>query len=90
MKPLRMNIAAIMNDNAPAASLVPGDDGAGRPTLRRNANGVSVRMVQVALGIAVTGTFDGLTEAAVRDFQRTNNLVPDGIVGPKTWSLLKA
>ena len=28
------------------------------------------------------------TEAAVREFQRSHSLVPDGIVGPKTWAAL--
>jgi len=29
-----------------------------------------------------------MTEALVREFQRTHGLVPDGIVGPKTWEAL--
>ena len=90
MKPFRMNVAAIMSGSAPAASVIPASDGTGRPTLRRNATGEAVRTLQTALHIAVTGTFDGATEAAVRDFQRSKGLVADGIVGPRSWSMLAA
>ena len=34
------------------------------------------------------GTFGGSTEAAVRAFQRTRGLPPDGIMGPDTWGQL--
>jgi peptidoglycan hydrolase-like protein with peptidoglycan-binding domain len=34
--------------------------------------------------------FGGKTEAAVRAFQRSQNIVPDGIVGPKSWAKLDA
>ncbi|MBA2734757.1 MAG: peptidoglycan-binding protein, partial [Acidobacteria bacterium] len=32
--------------------------------------------------------FGAKTEAAVRAFQRTHRLTPDGIVGPRTWRAL--
>jgi hypothetical protein len=90
MKPFRMNVAAIMAGAAPAPSMIPAADADGRPTLRRGATGDAVRTLQTALQIAVTGTFDGATEAALRAFQRGKGLVPDGIAGPKTWSMLEA
>jgi len=90
MKPFRMHVGAIMSGSAPAISQIPGSDGAGRPTLRRGSTGDDVNTLQTDLHIAVTGDFDGVTEAAVREFQRGKNLVADGIVGPKTWSLLDA
>ena len=34
--------------------------------------------------------FGPKTEAAVRAFQRQRRLVPDGIVGPKTWAEIDA
>ena len=34
--------------------------------------------------------FGPKTEAAVRAFQRQRGIVPDGIVGPKTWAELDA
>lgn len=89
MNDFRHQVAAIMAGNAPAPSKIPAADGAGRATLRRGATGDLVSQLQTALHVPVTGTFDGATEAAVREFQRANApLVPDGIVGPRTWSLL--
>jgi hypothetical protein len=89
MKPFRMNVAAIMAGAAPAASVIPADDGAGRKTLRRGDTGAAVKALQTKLGINNPGgTFDGPTEAAVRQFQRDNGLVPDGIAGPRTLSTL--
>ncbi|GAF65035.1 putative peptidase [Bacillus sp. TS-2] len=37
-----------------------------------------------------TGYFGVITVDAVKDFQKKNNLTPDGIVGPKTFSALGA
>jgi len=88
MKPFRMTVAAILNGNAPAAPVISASDSTGRETLRRGATGDLVKTLQTELKIAVTGTFDGVTEAAVREFQRGNKLVADGIVGPATWSVL--
>src|SRR5262249_41000416 len=51
-------------------------------------HGKQVSQVRTALGLEVTGTFDGDTDAAVRAFQKS--VFPDqwkewdGIVGPKT------
>ncbi len=38
--------------------------------------------------VKVTGVFDSVTEAAVRDFQEWARLDPDGIVGDDTWPAL--
>jgi peptidoglycan hydrolase-like protein with peptidoglycan-binding domain len=66
----------------------PVDGGVGRPTLRRGDKGELVMTVQRSCGVEPTGDFDAKTEAAVRQFQREHDLVPDGIVGPKTWAVL--
>jgi peptidoglycan hydrolase-like protein with peptidoglycan-binding domain len=47
-----------------------------------------VKRVQTKVGVTASGSFDGVTEAAVRVFQRDHGLVPDGIVGPRTWATL--
>jgi peptidoglycan hydrolase-like protein with peptidoglycan-binding domain len=40
-------------------------------------------------GLDEDGQFGDKTEAAVKDFQKNNNLVTDGIVGPKTSGMLR-
>jgi hypothetical protein len=67
------------------------DASPGQRQLRRGSAGEDVKFIQRALGFP-EGQVDGLfgmdTDSAVRDFQRDNSLVPDGIVGPRTWSVL--
>lgn len=88
MNQFRQQVAAIMAGTAPNASIIPATDGAGKPTLRRGSTGELVKKVQAKLNVPQTGTFDGATEAAVRQFQRDNGLVPDGIIGPRSWPTL--
>lgn len=58
-------------------------------------SGVSVKAVQKALRDAGydPGPVDGRpgkkTKSAIKEFQRRNNLRADGIVGEKTWSMLR-
>jgi peptidoglycan hydrolase-like protein with peptidoglycan-binding domain len=61
-----------------------------RATLRRGDNGDAVRFVQSRVGAKVDGDFGAGTEASVRRFQKARGMVPDGIVGPKTWKALDA
>lgn len=86
MPTFRSHVAAIMAGTAPAPSLIPAKDANDRPTLRRGGQGPLVEQIQRKLGIQDDGNFGGLTEAAVRQFQRNHSLVPDGIVGPRTWA----
>jgi peptidoglycan hydrolase-like protein with peptidoglycan-binding domain len=88
MNEFRMQVAAIMSGNAPAPSVIPGMDASGHPTLRRGATGDFVKELQGKMGVPANGVFDAITEAAVRQFQRDHGLVPDGIVGPRTWATL--
>ena len=64
-------------------------DTQGRPTLRRGARGDLVKQIQSKLEVDADGIFGSDTEAALRQFQRDNGLVPDGIVGPQTWTALQ-
>lgn len=62
--------------------------------LRRGCKGDNVRVLQNLLntldyGLEVDGIFGKATEAAVRDFQKSNGLGVDGIVGVQTWSALE-
>ena len=90
MTDFRSQVAAIMAGAAPAPSVIPAADSEGRPTLRRGATGDLVKEIQTNVGVTVSGTFDANTEAAVREFQRDHGLVPDGIVGPRTWASFAA
>ena len=90
----RSGVAAILEGAAPAPVLIPraepqGSSGsAPRGTLRRGAQGELVKRLQGLLALEANGSFTGPTEARVRAFQRQHGLVPDGIVGPKTWQAL--
>jgi peptidoglycan hydrolase-like protein with peptidoglycan-binding domain len=66
----------------------PTNGNAPRPTLRRGATGPFVSKLRTLLAFPSDGAFDGPMEASVRKFQREHDLVPDGIVGPKTWAKL--
>ena len=97
MNAFRAAVATILSGAAPAPVLIPAVEPpaqpggpVGRPTLRRNAKGDLVRQIQAKLGVEQVGNFGPKTEAAVRVFQRAHGLVPDGIVGPKTWAALDA
>ena len=68
--------------------MIPATDAAGRRTLRRGDSGELVKEIQPKIGVAASGIFDADTEAALRQFQRDNGLVADGIVGPRTWATL--
>lgn len=61
--------------------------------LKYRSRGSSVAYLQELLGklgysIPATGYFGRMTEGAVKDFQSKNNLVIDGLVGLKTWTVL--
>lgn len=68
--------------------LIPREDEQSRPTLRRGDRGETVKWLQSRLGLEIDGIFGPATEVKVREFQRDRQLVADGIVGPKTWSVL--
>jgi N-acetyl-anhydromuramyl-L-alanine amidase AmpD len=91
MDAFRTNVGAILNGGAAAPTLIPRTDPqSGRPTLRRDDTGRFVDELHRKLGMAEGTPFGPRTEAVVREFQRQHGLVPDGIVGPKTWALLGA
>lgn len=84
---LQANVPALQQIPAEEAEIAPGE-AQKRPTIRRGMNNELVKIIQSRLGLLETGLFDGGTEAAVRHFQRTKKMVPDGIVGPLTWRAL--
>jgi peptidoglycan hydrolase-like protein with peptidoglycan-binding domain len=62
----------------------------GRPTLGLGDEGPEVEQIQKILGIPVDGDFGPTTESAVKGYQAAygEDVVVDGIVGPKTWEAL--
>jgi peptidoglycan hydrolase-like protein with peptidoglycan-binding domain len=95
MKAFRSRVGEIMRGTAPAPIMIPAVEpppqpgkAPGRPTLRRGMTGELTKQVQAKVGVNPDGKFGAKTEAAVRAFQRDQGLVPDGIVGPKTWHVL--
>jgi peptidoglycan hydrolase-like protein with peptidoglycan-binding domain len=91
--------AATTAVTATTAATVTGQAQALRPwpVLRQGANSawprVTVRSLQYLLAahgakLAVTGTFDAKTKAAVVSFQRSRHLAVDGVAGSATWLAL--
>lgn len=56
--------------------------------LKVGSTGAEVKKVQKALDQDADGVFGKMTEAAVVEWQRNNNLKPDGIVGSNTYAAL--
>jgi peptidoglycan hydrolase-like protein with peptidoglycan-binding domain len=52
--------------------------------LKRGAHGEAVEKLQQRLAIGADGRFGRRTEQAVREYQKANGLVADGIAGPAT------
>lgn len=90
MDAFRAGVAAAMSGAAAPRPLIPHADASGRETLRRGMRGGAVGSLQEKLSASADGAFGARTEAVVREFQRAHRLVPDGIVGPKTWEALAA
>ena len=69
-----------------------------RPTIRKGSTGDDVKYCQqllMKLGYDLSpynddGKFGNKTMAAVKAFQKSQNLVQDGVVGPMTWEALEA
>lgn len=56
--------------------------------LSKGSRGNDVKEIQRILHLCDDGIFGALTEEAVKEFQKANNLTVDGVVGDKTWALL--
>ena len=57
-------------------------------TIKKGSKCAAVKILQSALHLAQDGIFGSITEEAVLDFQRSNGLVADGVVGNTTWAKL--
>jgi peptidoglycan hydrolase-like protein with peptidoglycan-binding domain len=72
----------------PGASSSGGVSASSEVVVKRGDRGSAVRSIQQELGILADGVFGAQTERAVKRFQRSHDLVPDGIVGPLTRGAL--
>ena len=97
MAGFRTQVGLLMSGQAtgrpqiPAVEVEPLPGATPRRTLRRGDVSDLVKIVQTKCQVDADGLFGAATEAAVREFQRrAGDLVPDGIVGPKTWKRLDA
>ncbi len=56
--------------------------------LKKGSTGEDVKTLQRKLNLTEDGDFGYSTEAAVKQWQKEHGLIPDGIVGNKTWNSL--
>ena len=56
--------------------------------LKLGSKGKLVEDLQKYLKIKVDGDFGSKTETAVKNWQKTNKLIADGVVGQKTWNAM--
>jgi peptidoglycan hydrolase-like protein with peptidoglycan-binding domain len=81
-------VAAVPALADPGASASGGAAASSEVVVKRGDRGSAVQKIQQELGITADGVFGAQTERAVKRFQRTHELVPDGIVGPLTRGAL--
>lgn len=92
MAGLRQRVADVLSGATTPPPLIPAVEpvapagGPPRATIRRGSAGPLVMLMQEKLGLLpADGIFGPFTEAAVRAAQARLGLVPDGIIGPKSW-----
>ena len=56
--------------------------------IKVGSRGSEVKLIQEFLGITADGIFGAGTERAIKEWQSKNNLLADGIVGPRTWTTM--
>jgi peptidoglycan hydrolase-like protein with peptidoglycan-binding domain len=83
-----MVIAAVPAVADQGATAAGGATASSEVIVKRGDRGAAVRSIQRELGIPADGIFGEQTERAVKRFQRSHDLVPDGIVGPLTRGAL--
>lgn len=69
----------------PGYAISIGDRGENVATIQTAINRISTNYPSIPKMYPVDGIFGPATERAVKQFQRTFNLTPDGIVGKATW-----
>jgi len=54
--------------------------------IKIGSKGTEVNLVQAVVGAVIDGNFGAKTNLLVKEWQKKNNLKPDGIIGPVTWA----
>lgn len=57
-------------------------------TIRLGSKGEDVKVLQNYLGLKADGIFGLNTEKKVKEWQKANGLVADGVVGTKSWAII--
>ena len=83
----RAAVVAFQEDNGLDADGIVGPETIAElaPTVRSGDDGEAVKAAQAAVGADVDGKFGPNTEAKVKEFQESQGISADGIVGPQTW-----
>jgi murein DD-endopeptidase MepM/ murein hydrolase activator NlpD len=86
-------IAGALAQAARGAAAPAAEASASPPTLKRGSRGSAVaelqrRLADAGYRLVADGIFGPITDAAVRDFQRSRRLIVDGVVGRMTWAAL--
>jgi len=79
--------------STPSATTAPSleDAAAGNGLIKKGQKGTSINRIQKFLRMNESGVFDDSTHTAVKNYQSTNGLKVDGVIGPETASfMLKA
>lgn len=83
---VRSNNISGIPESYPGYALRTGSQGEPVRRMQNYLNRIRVNYPLIPLISNPNGTFGSDTEAAVRTFQRTFNLTPDGIIGRETWN----
>ena len=85
---LKSNVVALVWPNAEPVPdpIEPPSDAL--PVLRKGDTGPAVVQLQELLPKWIDGDFGTTTESLVKEFQRSQGLAVDGVVGEQTWAAL--
>ncbi|MFB7371978.1 peptidoglycan-binding protein [Streptomyces sp. NPDC056222] len=89
----------VLGVSAPSANAAPGDcsstSSAYRPTLQHGSTGAAVKQAQCLSNVwggvpklTVDGVFGSQTLTKIKWIQGCHGLARDGVIDPKTWSVL--
>ncbi len=57
-------------------------------TIKLGSKGEEVKILQKYLGLTTDGSFGPNTDKKVREWQKSQGLFPDGIIGAKSWAII--